>query len=72
MITLFPLIFEVGYWRIYELFLILLFCFLFKVKREEMFEQLEREQINRGFAEGKTPHELAMQGLTSAIEPKVL
>ena len=29
-------------------------------------------QIDQGFAEGKTPSELAQAGLSSAIEPKVL
>ena len=33
---------------------------------------MERMQIDQGFAEGKTPSELAQAGLSSAIEPKVL
>jgi hypothetical protein len=42
------------------------------VKREELLEQLERVQVTQGLAEGKTPQELAMNGLSSAVEPKVL
>lgn len=42
------------------------------MKREGLIEELERLQIGRALAEGQTPQDLAMQGLTSAIEPKVL
>eukprot|EP01039_Chlorochromonas_danica_P002993 gene2993-3265_t len=45
---------------------------VFEVKREGMLEELERAQISQGLAEGKTPQELAMGGLTAAVEPKVL
>jgi len=37
-----------------------------------MLEELEQIQINRSLAEGRTPQELAFEGLTSAVEPKVL
>ena len=37
-----------------------------------VLEELEEQQIGRHLAEGATPQELAMNGLTSAIEPKVL
>jgi hypothetical protein len=42
------------------------------VKREELLEQVEKVQIGQGLAEGKTPQELAMSGLSGAVEPKVL
>eukprot|EP00388_Colpodella_angusta_P049178 GDKK01078752.1.p2 GENE.GDKK01078752.1~~GDKK01078752.1.p2 ORF type:complete len:110 (-),score=13.22 GDKK01078752.1:12-341(-) len=45
---------------------------LFEVKRESMLEELEQIQINRSLAERRTPQELAFEGLTSAVEPKVL
>jgi hypothetical protein len=45
---------------------------VFEVKREAMLEELEQIQVGRGLAEGKTPQELAMNGLASAVEPKVL
>jgi hypothetical protein len=45
---------------------------IIQVKRESAIEQMERMQIDQGFADGKTPSELAQAGLTSAIEPKVL
>ena len=37
-----------------------------------MIEELERMQIGKSLSEGRTPQELAMEGLTGAIEPKVL
>lgn len=37
-----------------------------------MMEEAERAQIAQGLADGKTPQELAMQGLTAAVDPKVL
>jgi hypothetical protein len=43
-----------------------------QVKRESMIEDLERVQIGKSLAEGRTPQELAMEGLTGAIDPKVL
>ena len=43
-----------------------------QIKREAMVEQLEKIQIGQQLAEGKTPQELAMEGFSSAIEPKVL
>jgi hypothetical protein len=43
-----------------------------QVKREGLIEDLERVQIGKALAEGRTPQELAMEGLTSAVDPKVL
>jgi hypothetical protein len=37
-----------------------------------MIEDLERIQIGKSLAEGRTPQDLAMEGLTAAIDPKVL
>ena len=37
-----------------------------------MVEELERMQIGAALQEGKTPQELAMSGLTAAVEPAVL
>jgi len=37
-----------------------------------VLEELERLHIGASLAEGKTPQDLAYEGLTSAIEPKVL
>ncbi len=42
------------------------------MKREGQLEDLERAQIAAGLQEGRTPQELAMSGLQSAIEPAVL
>lgn len=43
-----------------------------QVKRESILEDLEQIQIGKHLAEGRTPQELAMEGLTAAVEPKVL
>lgn len=45
---------------------------MFEIKREEMVEEFEKMQIDAALAEGQTPRDLAMSGLTSAVEPKVL
>uniref|UniRef100_A0A7S3HMU8 Mitochondrial import receptor subunit TOM22 homolog n=1 Tax=Spumella elongata TaxID=89044 RepID=A0A7S3HMU8_9STRA len=45
---------------------------LFEVKRESILEDLEQIQIGKQLAEGRTPQELAFEGLTAAVEPKVL
>lgn len=37
-----------------------------------MVEEFEKMQIDAALAEGQTPRDLAMSGLTSAVEPKVL
>jgi hypothetical protein len=37
-----------------------------------MVEELEKIQVGKLIAEGRTPQELAQEGLTAAIEPKVL
>ena len=37
-----------------------------------MVEDMERIQIDQGLAEGQTPRDMAAQGLTAAVEPKVL
>jgi hypothetical protein len=37
-----------------------------------VFEEFEKLQVSQGIAEGRTPQELAAQGMASAIEPKVL
>jgi len=42
------------------------------VKRENILEDIEQAQIGKSLAEGRTPQELAFEGLTSAVEPKVL
>ncbi len=43
-----------------------------QVKREGQLEELERAQIAAGLQEGRTPQELAMNGLQAATEPSVL
>lgn len=43
-----------------------------QIKREMVVEDLERIQVNMGIAEGKSPQQLVQDGLTSAIDPKVL
>ena len=43
-----------------------------QVKREVALEALEKLQINKEIAEGKTPHEIANSGLTGVINPSVL
>jgi hypothetical protein len=43
-----------------------------QIKREMVVEDLERIQVNMGIAEGKSPQQLMQDGLTSAIDPKVL
>jgi hypothetical protein len=45
---------------------------IFEVKRESQLEELEAAQIASALQEGRTPQELAMSGLTSAVEPAVL
>jgi hypothetical protein len=50
---------------------IVLFYFL-KVQREVHIEELEQMQISSALADGKTPQELASEGYSSAIQPKVL
>jgi hypothetical protein len=37
-----------------------------------MLEDMERVQIDQALDQGKTPKELAMEGLTTAVDPKVL
>ena len=43
-----------------------------QIKREAMLEELEKAQIDVALDQGRTPKELAMEGLTSAVDPKVL
>jgi hypothetical protein len=45
---------------------------LFELKREMAIEEMERIQIESAIAGGRTPQELASQGLTSAVAPAVL
>jgi len=45
---------------------------LSQYNRELQLEELEKLQIAKALAEGATPAGLAQQGLTSAVEPKVL
>mmetsp|Transcript_25857 Transcript_25857/g.43114 ORF Transcript_25857/g.43114 Transcript_25857/m.43114 type:complete len:109 (-) Transcript_25857:79-405(-) len=45
---------------------------IFEIKREAMLEDLEKMQVDSQLAEGRTPQELAVEGLTSAVDPKVL
>jgi len=45
---------------------------IFEYNRELQLEELEKLQIAKGLAEGGTPYGLAQQGLSSAVEPKVL
>ncbi len=81
MITAVPLLFEVRHFpntlvacRLWIL------CFsaisavtwYIQVKREGLIEDMERIQIGKSLAEGRTPQELAMEGLTAAVDPKVL
>ena len=45
---------------------------IFEYNRELQLEELEKLQIAKGLAEGGTPYGLAQQGLSGAVEPKVL
>lgn len=45
---------------------------ILEINREASAEEIEKAQIESALAEGKTPQELAMSGLTGAVEPKVL
>ena len=44
----------------------------FKIRREALMDAEELAAVATGLMEGKTPQELAMNGLTAAIDPKVL
>lgn len=43
-----------------------------QIKREYILDEEESRQIAAGISEGRTPQELAMSGLTAAVDPKVL
>jgi hypothetical protein len=78
MITAVPLLFEVRPFmpsieiRLHAVLNIASVVVHLQVKREGLIEDLERVQIGKALAEGRTPQELAMEGLTSAVDPKVL
>jgi len=44
----------------------------FEIKREYILDEEESRLIASGISEGRTPQELAMNGLTAAVDPKVL
>ena len=43
-----------------------------QIKREAILEDMESAQIAAAISEGRSPQELANNGLTSALGPKVL
>jgi hypothetical protein len=43
-----------------------------QIKRELAVEEMENLQISQGRLEGRTPQEMAQNGLASAIAPAVL
>ena len=45
---------------------------IFEYNREMQLEELERLQVAKSLAEGASPYALREQGLSSAVEPKVL
>lgn len=59
-------------WFIVTTGIITAFPLIFEIKREASLEEDEMRAIGKELAEGKTPQDLAMEGMTSAIEPKVL
>ena len=59
-------------WFIVTTGLITVLPLVLELRREAVLEEFEKLQVNQGLAEGKTPQEMMQQGLTSAIEPKVL
>ena len=61
---------QIG-WIVISSAMITVIPLMFELKREEMLEGLEQLQIKTMKQEGMTPSELAQQGITSAIEPKV-
>ena len=73
-ITLLPLILEVIQSQDLASFLTCLTKSLisFQVNREVQIEEFERSQINGALADGRTPQELANEGLTAAVQPSVL
>jgi len=72
MITALPLIFEVFQFPHPSYHHNILFQRYLQVRREAALEDMESAQIAAGLQEGKTPQELAMSGLTNAVDPKVL
>uniref|UniRef100_A0A7S0SSA7 Uncharacterized protein n=1 Tax=Chromulina nebulosa TaxID=96789 RepID=A0A7S0SSA7_9STRA len=59
-------------WFIVTTGMITLLPLVLEVKREGEVEKLEQLQIQSRLAEGISPQELANNGLTSALPPKVL